>query len=431
MSIQAAPLSEIAAQLRSGTRDLRDYVDSALDRLKSIEPKMQAFLPESGRRDRLRWEVNALKAHYPDPAARPPLYGVLLGVKDVFRADGFETRAGSTLSPLLFAGSEAPVVTRLKQLGALILGKTVTAEFAYIEPGATRNPHNLAHTPGGSSSGSAAAVAAGVCALAIGTQTIGSVIRPASFCGIVGFKPSYGRISTDGVVPVSRSLDHVGLFTQDLAGMAFVAPLLCQEWKPIDEADRGRRPTFGVIDGAYLAQASPEMIAAFERRIAQVEKAGFVVKRVNMLEDIEAVNDYAQRLMAFEAAKVHAAWYEAFSEQYRPRSVDLIQRGQSVSDETAAQMRLMQIEVRSRLENHMGEAAIDLWLSPAATGTAPHGLESTGNSVMNLPWSFTGLPALTLPMGTGSDRLPLGIQITGAYGSDERLIEWAAALNRA
>src|SRR5262249_2824459 len=161
----------------------------------------------------------------------PSLYGVLIGVKDIFRATGFPTRAGSRLPPELLAGDEASCVTLLKSRGALILGKTVTAEFAYIDPGPTRNPYNLDHTPGGSSSGSAAAVAAGYCSLALGTQTIGSVIRPASYCGIVGFKPSYDRIPTDGVIHVSKALDHVGLLMQDVPGMALAASILCREWR--------------------------------------------------------------------------------------------------------------------------------------------------------------------------------------------------------
>src|SRR5690606_3462350 len=153
-------------------------------------------------------------------------------------------------------GSEAESVRLLRAAGALVLGKTVTAEFAYSEPGPTRNPRNLAHTPGGSSSGSAAAVASGFCPLALGTQTIGSVIRPAAYCGIIGFKPGYGRISTSGVLPVSRSLDHVGIFTQDIAGVALAASILCQTWDASPTVSAKTLPTLGVPTGAYLEQAT-------------------------------------------------------------------------------------------------------------------------------------------------------------------------------
>ena len=192
--IADAPLAETADALRSGEYDLLGYLDSVLDRLDAIDAQVQAFLPEPNRRERLRREAEALAARYTTPESRPPLYGIPIGVKDIYRVDGFETRAGSALPPELLAGDEAACVTILREMGALILGKTVTTEFAFFEPGPTHNPHNLDHTPGGSSSGSAAAVAAGLSPLTIGSQTIASTIRPASFCGIVGFKPSYGRI---------------------------------------------------------------------------------------------------------------------------------------------------------------------------------------------------------------------------------------------
>jgi Asp-tRNA(Asn)/Glu-tRNA(Gln) amidotransferase A subunit family amidase len=240
MMIEPAPLLETAAALRSGQLDLLDYIEQACDRMDALDPQIAALLPEPDRRARLRREALALQARYPSAESRPPLYGVLLGVKDIFRADGFQTRAGSKLPPELFEGEEAFSVRALRENGALVLGKTVTTEFAYFEPNGTRNPHNLAHTPGGSSSGSAAAVAAGFCPLALGTQTIGSVVRPAAYCGIVGFKPSWGRIPTDGVIPISSALDHVGLFTPDVPGIALAASLLCRGWRAIDPSPARR-----------------------------------------------------------------------------------------------------------------------------------------------------------------------------------------------
>src|SRR5205807_7593851 len=228
MLISPAPLAATAAALRSGQLDLLTYIDEVCNRIDAAEPLIHALLPEQDRRQRLLTEAEALQKRFPEPASRPPLYGILLGVKDIFHVDGFPTRAGSQLPAELFAGPEAACVTLLRNAGALILGKTISAEFAWIEPGPTHNPHNLNHTPGGSSSGSAAAVAAGFCPLAIGTQTNGSTIRPAAFCGIVGFKPTYARIPTGGLILSSMSLDTVGFFTQDIAGVALVAPLLCQ-----------------------------------------------------------------------------------------------------------------------------------------------------------------------------------------------------------
>jgi Asp-tRNA(Asn)/Glu-tRNA(Gln) amidotransferase A subunit family amidase len=185
--IVPAPLVATATALRSGQLDLLTLIEEVCNRVDAQEPLTHTLVPEPGRRARLLNEATALQKRFPSPESRPPLYGVLLGVKDIFYADGFPTRAGSQLPSEVFTGAEASCVTKVREARALLLGKTVTTEFAYFEPGPTRNPHNLDHTPGGSSSGSAAAVAAGFCPVALGTQTIGSVIRPAAFCGIVGF----------------------------------------------------------------------------------------------------------------------------------------------------------------------------------------------------------------------------------------------------
>jgi len=232
---------------------------------------VRAFLPEEGRFERLRREEEALQVRWPnrtdpsdpsdpsDSKHRPPLFGVPVGVKDIFHVEGFPTGGGSRLPPEALRGPEAACVKTLKEAGALILGKTVSTEFAYFAPGPTRNPWNPEHTPGGSSSGSAAAVGAGLCSLALGTQTIGSILRPAAFCGVVGFKPSYERISRDGVIPLAPSLDHVGFFTPDVAGAERAAAVLCRDWRP---AKPGRKPRLGVPEGPYLERASGEGRAA-------------------------------------------------------------------------------------------------------------------------------------------------------------------------
>src|SRR5436305_8436203 len=198
--------------LRFGILPLSRYINALCDRIEGRDAEIQALLPEPGRRERLLREAAALEARYPVPAERPPLFGIPVGVKDIFHVDGFVTLAGSELPPELFAGPEAAAVTRLREAGALILGKTATTEFAFLAPASTRNPRNPAHTPGGSSSGSAAAVAAGFCPLALGTQTVGSSIRPAAFCGVAGYVASRGRVSLDGILPFSPSLDQFGMF---------------------------------------------------------------------------------------------------------------------------------------------------------------------------------------------------------------------------
>ena len=426
------PLTTTAQALRTNQLDLASFIESICQRIDALEPQINALLPEPGRRTRLLAEARSLQERFPDPASRPALYGVLLGVKDVFNVDGFPTRAGAQLPPALFAGAEATCVSALRSAGAIILGKTVSTEFAWAEPGPTRNPYNLAHTPGGSSSGSAAAVAAGFCPLALGTQTIGSVIRPAAFCGIVGFKPSYGRISTDGMVFFSPSLDTVGFFTQGVAGIAPVAPFLCKDWK---QAELETLPVLGVPDGPYLEQASTEALAAFEQQLSVLEKAGYTVRHVKAMSDIAAINQRNRQLMFAEMARVHAPWFAQYESLYRPRTAAAIHEGQAVDDKTLTTARTDRALVRAKFQVLMSQHGVDLWLSPAATGPAPEGIETTGNPVMNLPWTHAGFPVITLPAGKAADGLdglnglPLGLQCAADFMADEKLVGWTEGIS--
>ncbi len=426
-----APLADTVTALGSGQDDLLEYVDAMCDRVDAVESHVQALLPEPGRRERLLRAAAEVQTRFPDPAGRPPLYGLLVGVKDIFHVDGFPTLAGTQLPPRLFAGTEAACVTALRQAGALILGKTVTTEFAYYEPGPTRNPHALDHTPGGSSSGSAAAVAAGLCPLALGTQTVGSVIRPSAFCGIVGFKPSYGRIATDGIVPFAPSADHVGLMTQDAAGMRLAAAQLCREWQSFDQAAHAAgKPVLGLPEGPYLDQADPEALNALATQVRLFQKAGYTIRYVHMFADIAAIAQRHQAMIAAEMAAVHQAWFDNYAGQYRPRTAALIRQGRMVSDAETATARAGRITLRKEIEELMAQAGIDLWICPAAISTAPVGLEATGDPAMNLPWTHAGLPTVTLPAGPATDGLPLGLQCVAPFMADERLLAWAVALER-
>lgn len=423
--IHPAPLAPLAAGLRTGQLDLLDTLDVWWGRMAAVEPHLQAFISEDQRQPRLHVAAAALLAAYPDANTRPPLFGVPIGVKDIFHAAGFPTQAGSRLPAQRLAGPEAASVSRLKEAGALVMGKTVTTEFAYFEPGPTRNPHNLAHTPGGSSSGSAAAVAAGLVPLALGTQTIGSVIRPAAFCGIVGFKPSYNRIDPEGLLFFSPSADHVGLFTQDVAGMRLAAGQLCRGWQEISPPDR---PVLGIPADDYLQQASAEALALFEQQVAALQAAGYALERVPLFPDIAAINTRHRRLIAAEFAAEHAAWFAEFAHLYRPRTAALIQEGQRVPEEEVEESREGQSLLRQEIEHVMDVHGIDLWICPAVTGPAPLGLDATGDPIMNLPWTHVGLPALTLPAGRAANGLPVGLQLVGRWWEDENLLAWASQL---
>jgi Asp-tRNA(Asn)/Glu-tRNA(Gln) amidotransferase A subunit family amidase len=414
----------MATALRDGSLSLQATVDMLCDRIEQDDAVVQSLLPEEGRRERMHAEAQRLEERYSEAADRPPLYGVGVGVKDIFHVDGFVTRAGSSVPPHAFAGAEAQVVRQLRAAGALIVGKTVTTEFAYYEPGPTRNPHNPDHTPGGSSSGSAAAVAAGFCPLAIGTQTIGSVIRPAAFCGIVGFKPTLDRIATSGLVYFSPTMDHVGLFTQDAAGMALAAAALVSGWRGI----RARPlPTVAVPVGPYLAQADRESEAVLEATVRRLEAAGVCVLRVPLLADIVELNALHRRLVFGEFARQHAALYPRYEEMYRPRTREIIAIGRGVSDAELDDLREGSLRLRELITEVMDSGDVDVWLTPAAPGAAPRGIGSTGDPNMNLPWTHTGMPAISLPAGFSENALPLGIQLVARFDADEDLLGWAIA----
>ena len=435
-AVSPEPLVALVAGLRSGSVALRDYVERALDRVDRYEGAIRALLPEPGRRERLLAEAAALEAAWPDPSARPPLYGVLVGVKDIFAADGFETRAGSRLPPGLFAMRQGPVVSALREAGALVLGKTVTTEFAYFAPGPTANPWDTSRTPGGSSSGSAAAVAAGFCSLALGTQTIGSISRPAAYCGVAGWKPSYERTSREGVVPFSPSLDHVGLLAPTAADVAATAPLVARDW------DRGAfvaatahyakvRPILAIPVGPFLAQAESAALAAFNATVARLEGMGFSVVEAPALQDIVEINDRHRKIAAAEMERTHREWYAVHGQLYAQATRDLIVKGAAVDDNELELAKGGRLSLRSTLERDLEEAGADFWLSPAALGPAPVGLDSTGSPLASLPWTNAGIPTLVVPTLQTVDGMPMGVQLAAPFGADEALLALGAVVESA
>ncbi len=413
---------QTAQKLRTGEWSLEDYLDQAEAYFRKKESDVLAFVPEENRFERLHKQAKQLLEKYPSPAERPTLFGVLLGVKDIFHVDGFPTTAGSKLPPSVLGGEQASSVTKLRQAGALILGKTVTTEFAYFAPGPTRNPHNPAHTPGGSSSGSAAAVGGGLCPLAFGTQTIGSVNRPAAFCGATGYKPSYDRIDKSGVIPLSVSLDHVGLFAKTPADLALAASLLADGWR--EELLVTEQPVFGIPVGPYLEQAEPEGTAHYEAVCRDIQAQGFVVKRVDLFQDFEEIRKQHNILMAADAYQFHRPWFEQYEHLYHSKTAELIRLGSTYSADKVQKAFAFHEELRTRVILAMQAHQIDLWVTPSAPGPAPKGLESTGNPVMNLPWTNAGLPTLTIPTGTAAGNLPLGTQLVAGWWQDEKLLLW-------
>jgi len=408
--------------LRRGEVDLLKYERSLCDRIEAEDPKIQALVPGTFDRARVLNHASKLLEQYPDPKTRPPLFGVPVGVKDIFRVAGFPTRAGSKLPAELFEGEESMCVSRLKGAGAIIMGKTETTEFAWMEPAPTRNPHNLEHTPGGSSSGSAAGVAAGFFPFALGTQTAGSIIRPAAYCGIVGFKPSFGRIPTSGVIPFSPSADHVGFFCEEPSGVGIFASILAEDWQSPLEGHQERRLVLGVPEGPYLTQAAENAREHFERGLTKLIGAGYSIKRIDCLSDIETVNHRHRRMIAAELARVHFTWFTSYRHLYRKRTVETIEQGFTIADDELQRLRSGRLAFREELEQLMRSERIACWICPSTTDHAPPGLESTGSPTMNIPWTYAGLPTISLPAGLDRAGLPLGIQVVGRHRKDEDLV---------
>ena len=418
----------LARAFRSGEISIKNYLSQVERDFLAYEPNVLAFLPELNRFDRLQKEAEDLLAQYPDPDTRPFLFGILVGVKDIFHADGFTTQAGCRLPADELQGRQAESVTKLKKAGALIMGKTVTTEFAYFTPGATRNPHNPAHTPGGSSSGSAAAVGAGMCQLAVGTQTIGSIIRPASFCGAFGMKPTYDRISRSGVIPLSTSLDHIGFFAASLDIALHAARALYNDWD--EPTIPMRKPVLGIPDGAYLQNLSDEGRLHFEI-ICKALSATYRVHRVPIMEDFQAIRDRHDLIMSAEAARVHESWFQKYESLYSPKFIELIKRGQNITDDQLHNALTVRDNFRSELRRAMIDHNIDAWICPSTVGAAPKGLESAGDPVMNLPWTQAGLPAINLPAGKNPLGLPMGLQVVANWHKDESLLLWASDIEEA
>lgn len=349
-----------------------------------------------------------------------PLKNILFGVKDVINVDGYPTKCGSDLPHKLFDGEQATCVSRLLKAGATFTGKTVTAEFAISDPGETRNPRNLEHTPGGSSSGSAASVAAGFCDIAIGTQTCGSVIRPAGYCGVVGYKPSFGRIDKDGVIPFSPSIDHVGLLAKDLTVLEEVAPFVVNGWNT-ETRLKGEKLIIGIPDGSYISLAKKEVADQYFECVRKLEDS-FILKKIKLVQNITKHNQDLDQIILAELYRVHSKWFHKYKELYKPLSRESIEIGKTISEQKLGELldeaQKFHFEMISLIQEHH----ISAWITPVAPYLAPKGLQNTGDFSMNSIWTYSGLPVITIPTGVNQINLPFAIQIVGQFGKDEELL---------
>lgn len=431
-----APTSVGAVELRdrlaNGALRTEELVEACIARIEAREPEIAAwawFDP-----DHAREQARRLDEHRRTGRPIGPLHGLPVGLKDVVDTARIPTENGCALDAGRMPHGDAFVVGRLKAAGALILGKTVTAELAYLRPGQTRNPQNPAHTPGGSSSGSAAAVADGMVPLAVGTQTGGSVVRPAAYCGIVGFKPTFGAIPRTGILRQSQSLDTVGVFAADPVGVALIADALfghdpadkATEQAPAPQLLAAARfepplaPVLALVHPPGWKDADEELKAAFGELQEALGEQVFEVDLPKIFSEAES----QRRLINFaEMAKNYYRYWRDGADQLGEETRDAIEKGNAV----AARDYLAALDWPNLLNAALEEIfeRCDAIVCPSALGPAPEGLDSTGSAIFNGLWTLCGTPAVNLPLLTSSKGLPMGVQLVGPRQGDGRLLRTA------
>jgi Asp-tRNA(Asn)/Glu-tRNA(Gln) amidotransferase A subunit family amidase len=431
---EIADLSALDARDRMarGEFGAADLTEALLARIALREPEIEAFAFYDA--DLARERAAALDRYRATGRAIGSLHGLSVGVKDIIDTADMPTANGTPIDAGRRPGHDAALVRSLRAAGAIVIGKTVTTEFAYSHPGKTRNPHNTGHTPGGSSSGSAASVAAGMIPLAVGTQTAGSVIRPASFCGIVGFKPTHGSIPRTGMRLLSASLDTVGVFARTVTDAALLADALAGH-DPLDAdtrllprprllettlTDPPVTPELAFIETPAWPEAEPATREGFDEL---VEALGPSCTKVGLPESFERWPATHLALRLAGMARNLEPYYRKAKDQLSPVIRKAIEDGAKV---TAASY-LEALDWREALNNGLEQLfdRYDAIVTPAAPGEAPRGLESTGSTVFNGLWSLCGVPAISLPLLQGPNGLPVGVQLVGRRGEDAKLLRTA------
>ena len=424
-------VSESAQKIRDGDLSPVTLVEALLERIDALEPALQAWVTID--REQVLSAAHELQAEAEQGVFRGPLHGVPVGIKDIFYTEGMATTACSRILADFVPDYDAPCVAKLRQAGAIVLGKTVTTEFAASDPPPTRNPWNAAHTPGGSSSGSSVAVSTGTCAAALGSQTAGSVCRPASFNGIVGLKPSYGRISRRGVVAYSWSLDTVGVLTRSVADAA----VMLQAMAGHDPQDPGsvaepvpdylaqmnaqdRPPRIGIIRDFFYDRSTPEVRRITDAAAEKLAAAGADIQEISLPASFAAAHACQSVVSNVEAAAFHEQYFRERAEEYGPGVRSSIEMGMLIPALDYVQAQRLRREFRSDMTTAL--ASVDVALMPTTTSPAPADLTNTGNPVFQVPWTSAGLPSITLPSGLSETGLPLGVQLAGQPFSEATLL---------
>ncbi len=425
--------SQIARQIRDKELSAVEVAESFLARMDALEPQLQAWVYID--RERVLADAQQRQLELERNPNVGPLHGVPIGVKDLFYTAGIPTTACSKVYRDFVPSYDAESLARLKRGGAIVLGKTVTTEFACMDPSETKNPWNPAHTPGGSSSGSAVSVATRMCPVALGSQTVGSVLRPSSYNGVVGLKPTYGRVSRYGVIPVSWSLDTVGWMTRTVEDAALLLQVTAgpDPRDPVaarfpagdylSNLESAPPPRIGLIRPFFMEESDFETQTNVLASVQKLTGAGASVEEVELPRSFQTAIDDQQIIMATEAAAFHKPMYEKQAEDYRPLLRAMLRRGLETDAVTYAQA----LERRLRFITEMDTLSekVDVLLTPSTPTPALADITNTGNTRFQGPWTSCGLPTITLPSGLAGSGLPLGLQLIAARFQEERLLSAA------
>jgi aspartyl-tRNA(Asn)/glutamyl-tRNA(Gln) amidotransferase subunit A len=415
--------AEAARRIRRGTLSPLALVEACLARVRELDGGLQAWVHVDAAGALA--EARAAEAEARAGGIRGVLHGVPVGIKDIIHVAGMPTRAGAPAFAHSVPVADASAVARLRAAGAIVLGKTHTTQFAFRDPAPTRNPWNREHTPGGSSAGSAAAVAARMAPLALGTQTVGSVLRPAAYCGVVGFKGTHGLVPVDGVIPLAWSYDHVGVLARCVDDVALALGVLSGESMRIGVP---RRPPRIAIAGALLAAADGEVAAQVSATAAALGRAGVALAEIGLPDSYAELRERGQLIVEAEAAAYHAGTFATHADEYAPG----IRAGIAAGLTHLATAYVAADRARQRFRDDMAALLgdCDALLAPVAPSTAPAGLGSTGDPSLCAPWSWTGVPAIALPSGLDARGLPHAVQLVQAAGADGHLLGVAAWCER-
>ena len=405
--------TEASRRIQAGRLSAVELMEACLDRIAEREPRIHAFA-----------HFDAEAAHRAAERAAPgPLHGLPVGVKDVFDTADMPSEYNSPIWHGHRPRADAAAVAWARAAGGVVIGKTVTTEFAVRHPGPTVNPHNPAHTPGGSSSGSAAGVAECFFPFAFGTQTAGSVIRPAAFCGVVGYKPSFGMISRIGLKMMADTLDTVGVFARSVADCALLAGAVAGRDLGDPEAATERPPRVGVCRSPSWRLAAPETQALLPDIGRRLARAGAWVEDRELPEAFNAMEATHPIVQFAESARALGWEMTTAREQISAELLDLLEPAMQHSPETVDAARATLVRLRPAFPQAI--EGLDVLVTPAAPGEAPAGLGWTGDPAFNYIWTSLHLPCITVPAGKGPKGLPLGIQIVGRHGDDRQLLAWA------